>query len=420
MENFLNIISNTFGNATFLLGIIALIGLLIMKESFGNVLSGTVKTMLGYLIISIGCGAISPTLAPMTQMIRQAMGVEGVVPNCLPAYGISLAVVGTETTLIFIIGFVLNLLLAKITKLKFVALTAHLQLFWAGFMAILLSAFGFSSVGIILIGGVISGVYYWLATAISYHYIKDITTEHANFVPSVFGLIVAGEVGRIFPKDSKSTEEINFPKSLNWLKDTVVSVSVIMLLVNVILAIISGFDYAQELAGSTPWLIYLITQSLTFGASIAVILYGVRTLLGSIVPAFAGISEKILPNAKLGLDYPTVYPYAGTSAMIGFLMHLLGSIVATLVMVVTGFTPLVIPGVQINFFEGAIVGVYANSRGGLKNVILSSFLVGFILQFGVALIFPYTGALIPESVAYEAIDYNTFGLLIAKVLSIFH
>ncbi|MEA4970063.1 MAG: PTS ascorbate transporter subunit IIC [Candidatus Pelethousia sp.] len=416
----MNVVTSVFGNATFLLGIIALIGLLIMKESFGDVLTGTIKTMLGYLIISIGCGAISPTLTPMTEMIRYAMGVEGVVPNCLPAFGVSMAQFGTETTLIFVIGFALNLLLAKFTKLKFVALTAHLQLFWAGFMAILLAAFEFSTLGIILIGGITAGLYYWLATAVSYHYVKGITTEHANFVPSVVGLVIAGEVGRVFPKDSKSTEEIEFPKSLNWLKDTIVSVSVIMLLVNVILAIIAGVGFVQEMAGATPWVVYLITVSLTFGGSIAVILYGVRTLLGALVPAFSGISEKVLPNAKLGLDYPTVYPYAGTAAMLGFLMHLLGSIVASLLMVVTGFTPLVIPGVQINFFEGAIVGVYANARGGVKNVILSSLLVGFILQFGVSLIFPYTGALIPHSVAYEAIDYNTFGLVLAKVLAILH
>ena len=420
MDVFLSIINNVFGNATFMLGLIALIGLLLMKESFGNVLSGTIKTMLGYIIISAGCATISPTLTPLILMIQEVLGVEGVVVNCLPAFGVSMAMFGTQTTLIFLFGFILNLIMAKITKLKFVALTAHLQLFWAGFMAVILNAFGFSPVATVIIGSIISGLYYWLATAISYHYIKDITTEHANFVPSIFGIVIAGEVGRIFKKDSKSTEELKFPKGLAWIKETVVSVAVIMLVIYIVLALAAGTAFVQGIAGTSPWLIYLITQALTFGGALAIILYGVRTLLGALIPAFAGIQEKFLPNAKLGLDYPTVFHYAGTAAMLGFIMHLLGSIVATAVMVATGFAPVALPGVQINFFEGAIVGVYANARGGIKNVLLSAFLVGFILQFAVAFTFPATGVLVAENVAYEAIDYNTVGLAITKILSIFH
>ena len=66
--------------------------------------------------------------------------------------------------------------------------------------------------------------------------------------------------------------------------------------------------------------------------------------------------------------------------MLGFVFSLLGSILATLVMAFTGFSPVVVPGVQINFFEGALVGVYANARGGLKNCIFSALITGFILQ----------------------------------------
>ena len=81
---------------------------------------------------------------------------------------------------------------------------------------------------------------------------------------------------------------------------------------------------------------------------------------------------------------------------------------------------MVVPGVQINFFEGALVGVYANARGGLKNCILSSLITGFLLQFAVALTFPLTGHLVATGGAYEAMDFNTIGFLIAKIMSLFH
>ena len=142
-------------------------------------------------------------------------------------------------------------------------------------------------------------------------------------------------------------------------------------------------------------------------------------MLAELIPAFSGVAEKLLPNAILGLDYPTVFPYAGTAVMLGFVFSLLGSIAATLIMALTGFSPVVVPGVQINFFEGALVGVYANAHGGMKNCIFSAFITGFILQFAVALTFPLTGHLIATGGAYEAMDFNTIGYLIARVLSLF-
>ncbi|WP_213996875.1 PTS transporter subunit IIC [Tepidanaerobacter syntrophicus] len=420
METFLTIIVKVLGDPTIVLGIVALLGLIFLKSKWTDVLLGTVKTMMGYVILMAGADIIGPALEPLTKMIRKGLGVEGVVPLYWPAFSESMTKFGTEIALIFIMGFVLNIFLAKFTRYNFLALTVHLQLFWCGFIVVVLNAAGFSGVSLLTVGGIISGIYFWIATGISYYYIRDnITAEHANFVPSVFGIILAGTLGKLFKKGSKSAEDLELPESLNWLKDNVVAMIVIMFLVNIIFAAIAGFGYVQKLAGDTPWILYLLSSSLSFGGAIAVILYGVRTLLAELIPAFQGISESLLPNAKLGLDYPTVYPYAGTSVMIGFLLHLLGSVVATLIMALTGFTPLVIPGVQINFFEGSLVGVYANARGGIKNVILSSFLVGFILQFGVALTFPYTGILVAKNVAYEAIDFNTFGLIIAKILSFF-
>jgi len=104
--------------------------------------------------------------------------------------------------------------------------------------------------------------------------------------------------------------------------------------------------------------------------------------------------------------------------MLGFIFSLLGSIVATLVMSLTGFTPVVVPGVQINFFEGALIGVYANAKGGLLNVIFSCFICGFALQFLVAFTFPLTGKIMETNGAYEAIDFNTIGYLFAKLFSL--
>lgn len=412
------IATQILGSPAITLGLVALIGLVLLRKTASEVLLGTLKAMLGFAILMAGAGVITSALDPLSKMIKAGMGVDGVVPLYWPAFSQTMVKFGTEVALVFIIGFVINILLARITPLRYLALTVHLQLFWAGFVVVALDAVGITGVALVAIGSVLCALYYWLVTAISYYFMKDtLTDEHANFVPSIVGILVAALFGKLFRGKGRSTEEINVPEGLSWVKDTIVAITVTMSVVYFIFAFVAGIPFVTELAGGTWWPVFLVSTALQFGGAVAIILYGVRMLLAEIIPAFTGVSQSLLPNAKLGLDYPTVYPYAGTAVLIGFLAHLAGSILATGLQAATGFSPLVVPGVQINFFEGGLIGVYANSRGGIRNVILSSLVVGFILQYGVAFVYPHTGILAASGTAYEAIDFNSIGLVLVKVLS---
>lgn len=418
----LNLIATQIlGNPAITLGIVALLGLILLKKTGSEILLGTCKAMLGFSILMGGAGIITSALDPLSKMIKAGLGVEGVVPLYWTAFAPTMVKFGSQVALIFVIAFVLNLLLARFTPLPYLALTVHLQLFWVGFIVVVLDGAGFSGISMIVIGSIVSAIYFWLVTAISYHFMKDtLTDEHANFVPSIVGILVTALFGKLFKDKGRSTEELNVPEGLSWVKDTIVAITVTMAVVYFIFAMVAGIPAVKEMAGDQWWPAYLLLTAMQFGGAVAIILYGVRMLLAEIIPAFTGISETMLPNAKLGLDYPTIYPYAGTAVLLGFLCHLGGSIIATLIQAGSGFSPLVVPGVQINFFEGALIGVYANSRGGIKNVILSNLVVGFMLQYCVAWTYPLTGILATTGGAYEAIDFNTIGLLFAKLLQLFH
>ena len=82
------------------------------------------------------------------------------------------------------------------------------------------------------------------------------------------------------------------------------------------------------------------------------ILAGVRLILAEIVPAFKGISEKLVPNSIPALDCPIVFPYAPNAVLIGFLTSFVGGLVSLVIMVFTG-TTVIIPGVVPHFFCGA-------------------------------------------------------------------
>ena len=48
---------NIFGEASILIGLIVLLGLVLQKKSLADIVSGTLKGILGFLIIGAGAGA---------------------------------------------------------------------------------------------------------------------------------------------------------------------------------------------------------------------------------------------------------------------------------------------------------------------------------------------------------------------------
>ncbi len=133
-------------------------------------------------------------------------------------------------------------------------------------------------------------------------------------------------------------------------------------------------------------------QAGSFAAGVFVILAGVRLILAEIVPAFKGISEKLVPNAIPALDCPIVFPYAPNAVLIGFLTSFVGGIVSLIIMVFTG-TTVIIPGVVPHFFCGATAGVYGNATGGVRGAVIGSFIHGIIISFMPILLMPVMGIL---------------------------
>ena len=117
------------------------------------------------------------------------------------------------------------------------------------------------------------------------------------------------------------TEKIRMPKAISFLKDINVStVFVIGIIMIVSILFADGGVVTKQMGDSTMApVMWGFVQALRFAAGIAVLLYGVRMFLAEIVPAFRGISQKLLPGSRPALDIPTVFPKSPTAVMIGFL-----------------------------------------------------------------------------------------------------
>jgi PTS system ascorbate-specific IIC component len=158
-------------------------------------------------------------------------------------------------------------------------------------------------------------------------------------------------------------------------------------------------------------------QALTFAAGVWVILVGVRMILGEIVPAFEGISQKIIPSAVPALDIPIVFPYAPTAVPIGFVASATAGVVALPLLGPLGLA-LIIPGMVPHFFVGGGAGVFGNATGGRRGAVAGAFTNGLIITFLPALLLGYLGQLGLSNTTFGDSDFSWVGILLGSVASL--
>ena len=109
----------------FLIGIITAVGLAAMRKSIGQIAGAAIKATLGFLLIGAGAGLVVNSLGPLGKMIEGALGAQGVVPTNEAIAGIAQQQFGSQVAWIMLAGFLISLVLARITPLHYVFLTGH-------------------------------------------------------------------------------------------------------------------------------------------------------------------------------------------------------------------------------------------------------------------------------------------------------
>ena len=384
-----------------LLGLIAFAGLVLQRAKLEKIISGTIKTILGFVLLTVGAEVVSKSLRGFGKFFEQSFGVVGVVPNTDAMAAMLMNEFGAHAASIMIFGFAVNVMLARFTPLKYIFLTGHISLYFAVLIAACLTKFGLQDGGLILIGSILLGSLMVLLPALAQPTMKKITGKddlalgHAGTV----AYFLAAQVGKFFA-GSRSTEEINFPKTLNFMRDSSISISLVM--------------FPIFLAASNE-VIYSLTQAVTFAAGVYIILTGVRLVIAEIVPAFKGISKRLVPNAKPAIDCPIVFPYAPNAVLIGFLASFVGCLFGFGVIIffngLCASLPLILPGVVPQFFCGATAGVFGNATGGIKGCVVGAFLNGVITTLLAACVINLFG----EQVVFGDSDFNILALILLKI-----
>ncbi|GGP22536.1 PTS ascorbate transporter subunit IIC [Silvimonas iriomotensis] len=398
-----------------LIGIFALIGLLLQKAKVSDVVAGTIKTILGFVILGAGAQILVGSLDIFRQVFDHAFGLKGTIPNNEAIVALAMKQFGTQTAYVMILGMLVNLILARVTPLKFIFLTGHHTLFMACLLVAVMSAGGMTGVTLVLTGGVLLGILMVLMPALSQPFTRKVTGND-SFALGHFGsigYITAALVGKAVGKSGRSTEDIKVPESLRFLRDTSISMALTMGILFIVVSLAAGPTFIETtLSGGVNFLVFSIKQALVFSAGVYIILAGVRLLISEIVPAFKGISDKLIPNAKPALDCPSVFPFAPNAVVIGFMSSFIGGLIAMFITPVFGLA-VIVPGLIPHFFTGATAGVYGNATGGLKGAVLGAFANGILISFLPAILLSGLGAIGFAGTTFGDTDFGVIGILLS-------
>jgi len=367
-------IANLFQSPAIFISLIACIGLVLQKKHFTDVIKGTFKAMLGIFVLLIGVDVMIGAMGPMTQAFSSMTARESAP---LADFGEFMGQWGSNMGLVMVIGFIINLLLARFTPLKTVYLTGHMMLFYSMLWLGLGVQIGFTGSNLMVFAVIGYVITITITPQLLMNDMEHLTGKrefsigHAGtlwcFVASRVGQLAAKSAPK--EKPSPNMEKLDFPKNLEFMKDTTLTGGLIMVLVFAVIAVIIPSEIRGEVYGNDV-VGFTLTNGMRFGAGLVILLQGCRMMMAEIIPAFTGISKKIVPGAVPALDIPLIYPYGPTSLMFGFIFALGASLATMSLINISGISMYVlVPLTAAVYFDVASGCVFANSYGGRRGVI---------------------------------------------------
>lgn len=416
------IINEIFGQGAIFISLIALVGLVLQKKSFSEVVRGTFMTAIGYFVLSQGSGLVSATVSDISNAFCTFM------PQAVASKTVDIGTeYGTQIGIVMLIGFAINLLVARFTKWKCVFLTGHM-LYWFPYVFIAAGVdAGVSGATLIIMAGIFTALYMVVAPNLMRPLVKKVTGTDSFSIahPTTTLSLVAAGVAKATGNPQKSTEDIKFPKGLNFLREISITGSIVILLTYLAMDVIlrvRGFDPSVVMGfGDTPFT-YFFTKCVTFGVGVTILLLGVRMLIAEIVPAFQGIATKVVPGAIPALDCPVIFNIAPNALLIGFLTALATSTVTILITTSMGIFPtVVIPLAFTCFFEAGCAAIVANAYGGVRGCIIASIVNGIVMVFLVGFgAYFFNNTINDWMLVYGGQDFSLWGIiegLFAKLIA---
>ncbi|MBQ9493637.1 MAG: PTS ascorbate transporter subunit IIC [Oscillibacter sp.] len=405
--------------APYMVGFLTLLGYTLMGKKWYDTLAGTLKAIIGMLILNAGSAGLTGTFRPILAGLRERFNLtacvtdpyygQNAVQDAMESIGKSFA----DTMMLLLVAFIINILLVRfnrITKCRALFTTGHVQVQQAA-TAIWLLIFALPQLAgdganvpfpMMIVMSILLGAYWAVGANMTIKPMQELSDgagfaiAHQQMFGIRLGYFLSDKLfGAKNGKKLKKVGDMEMPGFFSIFNENMVCTALLMTaFFGVILAIIGKpyFVNNGDIAESTNYVWWCFDKSLNFAVYLAILQLGVRTFVTELTASFQGIADKLLPSSVPGVDCAVCFGFGDANAVtFGFLAGLVGQILAILVLIFTGSPTIIICGFVPVFFDNATIGLVANEKGGLKACLIIPFFCGLIQVFGSALIAGWTG-----------------------------
>lgn len=409
--------TNILQQPAFMIGLIVVIGYVLLRKPWYDVLAGAIKAIVGYFILAVGSNGLVTNFRPVLSGLKDRFNLDAMVID--PYFGQNAVTAGVEEVfgkgfgqamILLLIAFIVNILLvrfSKYTKMRALFTTGHVQVQQAAIAYwLIMFACPFllkSDIEMIIVMALVLGLYWAVGANLTIKPCQEVT-DGAGFClahQQMFGVALNYWLAeKLFGKkkngkEVKKIDDIELPGFMSIFNENMVCTSILMLIFFGTILVVLGRDYLTEngfLQEGASMVFYVIQTCLYFAVYLAILQLGVRTFVTELTASFQGIADRLLPGSIPGVDCAVIFGFGSANAVpLGFLAGFAGQIIAIVALIVLKSPVLVICGFVPVFFDNATIGIFANEKGGIKAALILPFISGLCQVFGSALIAGWVG-----------------------------
>lgn len=383
------VFNNVLARPAIFIGVIVMVGYILLKRKWYEVLAGFIKAVVGYMVLQVGAKALAGSITPILTGIQQKFELNAAVVDPNIAYVAanaaleSIGVVTSFAMLTLLVAFIWNIVLVffrKATKIRTLFTTGHIMVkqaavaTWIVYFLVpsLQNAAGTIAVGLLI------GTYWAVFSNLTVEATQELT-GNAGFAighQQMIGIWFANKFGHKFGDKNKGVDSMKMGGALTILEDYVVSTTLLMIIFFGVILVVIGEPLlrvadAANFTKDISFLIYIFEKCASFAVNLVILRTGIRMFVGEMIESFNGISNSVLKGSLPAVDCAATYAFGSPNAVVlGFLFGAIGQVIAIVGLLVFKSPLMIIPGFVPLFYDNATLGLYANMRGGFKALII--------------------------------------------------